>query len=56
MLVKTEGRIPIFPGTDFYFPSTSVPPGTFFRLCTTECEALPVQFCRKKTKTDSELL
>ena len=29
MLVKTEARILIFPGTDFHFPSTSVPPGTF---------------------------
>jgi len=34
MLVKIEARILIFPGTDFHFPSTSVPPGTFFRLCT----------------------
>ena len=33
MLVKIEARILIFPGTDFYFPSMSVPPGTFFRLC-----------------------
>ena len=33
MLVKIEARILIFPGTDFHFPSTSVPPGTFFRLC-----------------------
>jgi len=32
MLVKTEARILIFPGTDFHFPSTSVPPGTFLRL------------------------
>jgi len=32
MLVKIEARILIFPGTDFYFPSTSVPPGMFFRL------------------------
>jgi len=32
-LVKIEARILIFPGTDFHFPSTSVPPGTFFRLC-----------------------
>jgi len=32
MLVKIEARILIFPGTDFHFPSTSVPPGTFFRL------------------------
>jgi len=32
MLVKIEARIMIFPGTDFHFPSTSVPPGTFFRL------------------------
>ena len=29
MLVKNEARIMIFPGTDFHFPSTSVPPGTF---------------------------
>ena len=29
MHVKIEARIPIFPGTDFHFPSTSVPPGTF---------------------------
>ena len=28
MLVKIEARILI--GTDFHFPSTSVPPGTFF--------------------------
>ena len=32
MLVKIEARILIFPGTDFNFPSTSVPPGTFLRL------------------------
>ena len=31
MLVKVEARILIFPGTDFHFPSTSVPPGTFFK-------------------------
>ena len=29
MLVEIEARILIFPGTDFHFPSTSVPPGTF---------------------------
>ena len=29
MLVKIEARILIFPGTDFHFPSTSVPPSTF---------------------------
>ena len=29
MLVKIEAQILIFPGTDFYFPSTSVHPGTF---------------------------
>jgi len=29
MLVKIEARILIFPGTDFHFSSTSVPPGTF---------------------------
>jgi len=28
MLVKIEARVLIFPGTDFHFPSTSVPPGT----------------------------
>jgi len=33
MLVKIEERILIFPGTDLHFPSTSVPPGTFLRLC-----------------------
>jgi len=31
MLVKIEARILIFQGTDFHFPSTSVPPGTFLR-------------------------
>jgi len=29
MLVKIEARILIFPGTDFHFPNTSVPPCTF---------------------------
>ena len=29
MLVKIEARIPIFPRTDFHFPSMFVPPGTF---------------------------
>jgi len=29
MLVKIEARILIFPGTDFHFPSTSMPPGKF---------------------------
>jgi len=29
VLVKIEARILIFPGMDFHFPSTSVPPGTF---------------------------
>jgi len=29
MLVKIEARLLIFPGTDFHFPSTSVPPSTF---------------------------
>ena len=33
MLVKIEARILSFPGTDFHFPSTSLPPSTFFRLC-----------------------
>jgi len=31
MLVKIEAQILIFSGTDFHFPSTSVPPGTFFK-------------------------
>ena len=31
MLVKIEAGILIFPGMDFHFPSTSVPPGTFFK-------------------------
>ena len=34
MLVKIEARILIFPGTDFHFPSTSVPPDTFFKALT----------------------
>jgi len=29
MLVKIEAPFLIFPVTDFHFPSTSVPPGTF---------------------------
>ena len=40
MLVKIETRILIFPGTDFHFPSTSVPPGTFFRLCSVDCSMI----------------
>ena len=35
MLVKSEARILIFPGTDFHFPSTSVPLGTFLGSGTT---------------------
>ena len=31
MLVKIEARILIFPGTDFHFSNTSMPPGTFFK-------------------------
>jgi len=38
MLVKIEARILIFPGTDFHFPSTSVPTGTFLRLCPYLCD------------------
>ena len=34
MRVKFEARILIFPGTDFHFPSTSVPPGTFLGSAT----------------------
>jgi len=33
MFVKIGARILIFSGTDFHFPSTSVPSGTFLRLC-----------------------
>jgi len=29
MLVKIEARILVFPGTNYYFSSTSVPPDTF---------------------------
>ena len=29
MFAKIEARILIYPGTDFHFPSTSVPPGMF---------------------------
>ena len=32
LTIQIEARILIFPGMDFHFPSTSVPPGTFFRL------------------------
>jgi len=40
MLVKIEAWILIFPGTDFHFPSTSVPPGTFLGsgLCSEESD------------------
>jgi len=44
MLVKIEARILIFPGTDFHFPSTSVPPGTFLgsgALCVASGAARP---------------
>ena len=40
MLVKIEARIPIFPGTDFHFPSTSVPPGTFLGSANDDCRAV----------------
>ena len=40
MLVKIEARILIFRGTDFHFPSTSVPPGTFLGSATKACDAL----------------
>jgi len=36
MLAKIEAWILIFPGTDFHFPSTSVPPGTFLGFVITE--------------------
>ena len=39
MLVKIEARILIFPGTDFHFPSTSVPPGTFLGSATVKLHA-----------------
>ena len=35
LTIQIEARILIFPGTDFHFLSTSVPPGTFLK-------ALPV--------------
>jgi len=41
MLVKIEARILIFPRTDFHLPSTSVPPGTFLRLCSHRLSAVP---------------
>ena len=56
MLVKTEARIPIFPGTDFYFPSMSVPPGTFLGSVLRSVKHCQSSFVEKKTKTDSELL
>jgi len=48
MLVKSEARILIFPGTDCHFPSTSVPPGTFFRLWLfTDIIFTPIVFLRR---------
>ena len=44
MLVKIEARILIFPGTDFHFPSTSVPSGTFFRAFATPLCVYPPPF------------
>ena len=41
MLVKIEARILIFPGTDFHFPSMSVPLGTFLGSGTTGVNSLP---------------
>jgi len=48
MLLKIEARILIFPGTDFHFPSTSMPPGTFLRLCPTLYKQIRVTL--KKTR------
>jgi len=44
MLVKIEARILIFPGTDFHFPSTSVPPGTFLGSAI-RGDATPKNYC-----------
>jgi len=41
MLVKIEARILIFPGTDFHFPGTSVPPGTFLGSAISSSLPLP---------------
>ena len=48
MLVKIEARILIFSGTDFYFPSTSVPPGTFLG-------SAAAQWCSANSSIDSAL-
>ena len=53
MLVKIEAQILIFPGTDFHFPSTFVPPGTFFKalLVTLFTRRLPYVQCSKNRLT-----
>ena len=56
MLVKIEARIPIFPGTDFHFPSTSVPPGTFFKALAAMHLALRARSASDATQFVSPLL
>jgi len=47
MLAKIEARILIFPGTDFHFPSTSVPPGTFLGSANADMHPAPQQIANK---------
>ena len=52
MLVKIEARILMFPGTGFLFPSTSVPPDTFFRLWKQAAAANVAMYrCRRAART-----
>jgi len=51
MFVKIEARILIFPGTYFHFPSTSVPPGTFLRLCRASVAVIVWTLCRAVQRT-----
>jgi len=51
MFVKIEARILIFPGTYFHFPSTSVPPGTFFRLYRASVAVIVWTLCRAVQRT-----
>jgi len=52
MPVKIEARILIFPGTDFHFPSTSVPPDTFLG---SEQDSIVTTFgCNLSTKLSSQ--
>ena len=56
MLVKIEARILIFPGTDFHFPSTSVPPGTFLRLWLDTVEARKLVYYGHTTRKQGSCL